>query len=204
MRDELDRHIRFEDANDIFVGHPSGLHDVGQGKDSSKRGDGDWKRFCRRKQLFYPATVHAERCQDTQRRDWRANESGCSSDRGDRLRKLVGIRGIGVIRSNIHNDAKVRTRAPDAVEAARLTGAEDGLEPDESAKQHDEILERAAMLLAGGVLTLIDQGPCNLQGANVIGQEPAEALAGRVESRRIVEVSRKNQYLIQRHAHRLG
>ena len=84
----------------------------------------------------------------------------------------------------------------------RRVGAERDVEPDELAKQDDEILHGAMMLLAGQMLALFDQRACAGEIRGVLEQESAEPFTRRVESRRVVEPPGEVENLLERDTHR--
>src|SRR5439155_24621227 len=79
--------------------------------------------------------------------------------------------------------------------------AEDRLEPEKAAEEHDQILQRAMALLADGALALLDERARRGHVSDVLEQNPAIPLPRRIETWRRVETTDERQQLREADVH---
>ena len=82
-----------------------------------------------------------------------------------------------------------------------LVRAERGFESHQPAKEDNEILQRAMVLLADRALTLFDQRARGLHIGDVLDQKTPESFARRIEPWGIVETTEQREELVQRDVH---
>ena len=82
-----------------------------------------------------------------------------------------------------------------------LITAESRLEAESASERHDDILQRAMMLVAGRILTLFDEASGGVRAGHVLDEESPEPLAWRVEAGTVIQPANEHQEFVERDGH---